>query len=192
MQSYGRSAQDYSRAAPRQNYAYTRPALPSQQNYGYRPQTYPNRAQTYANRGYENRPQSYSYSYGYTGRSNYGYTGPQSYATRPSFAYSNPGGTYRAQQPDYSRGLSSRGYSNRSYENYGNTAARNERSGGFHLFGGGQSRSFSSQRAPSYSYKAPKSFGGGRQSFGGGHQSFGGGHMSAPKMSHSGGGGHRR
>ena len=192
VQSYGRSAQDYSRAAPRQNYAYTRPALPSQQNYGYRPQTYPNRAQTYANRGYENRPQSYSYSYGYTGRSNYGYTGPQSYATRPSFAYSNPGGTYRAQQPDYSRGLSSRGYSNRSYENYGNTAARNERSGGFHLFGGGQSRSFSSQRAPSYSYKAPKSFGGGRQSFGGGHQSFGGGHMSAPKMSHSGGGGHRR
>jgi hypothetical protein len=70
--------------------------------------------------------------------------------------------------------------------------ARNEHSGGFHLFGGGQPKSFSSPRAPSYSYKAPKSFGGGHQSYGGGHQSFGGGHMSAPKASHSGGGGGNR
>ena len=168
---YDRSGQGYSRSAP-------------QQNYGYRPQTYPNRAQTYMNRGYDNRPQTYSNPgsrYGYTGRSNYGYTGPQSYATRPSFAYSNPGGPYRAPQQNYPRG-----YSSRSYENYGNSMARNERSGGFHPFGGGQPRSFSSPRAPSYSYKAPKSFGGGRQNFGGG------GHEKAPKMSHSGGGNHRR
>ncbi len=169
-----RSPQGYSRTAP-------------QQNYGYRPQTYPNREPTYMNRGYETRPQSYSslgYRYGYTGRSNYGYTGPQTYTTRPSFATSNPSRSYRAPQPDYSRGSSSR-----SYQNYGSSAARNERPGGFHLFGGGQPRSFSSQRAPSYSYKAPKGFGGGRQNFGGGHQSFGGGHMSAPKMSRSSGGG---
>jgi hypothetical protein len=176
---FDRSPQGYSRTTP-------------QQNYGYRPQTYPNREQTYMNRGFETRPQSYSnpgYRYGYTGRTSYGYTGPQTYNTRPSFATSNPSRSYRAPQPDYSRG-----YSNRSYENYGNSMARNERSGGFHLFGGGQPRSFSNQRAPSYSYKAPKSFGGGRQNFGGGHQSFGGGHMSAPKMSHSSGGGgkHRR
>jgi Protein of unknown function (DUF3300) len=165
-----RPAQDYSRTAP-------------QQNYGYRPQTYPNRAQTYRNPGYESRPQSYSNpgaSYGYTGRSNYGYNGPQNYAARPNYAYSNPSGSYRAPQQDYSRG-----YSNRSYENYGNMTARNERPGGFHPFGGGASKAFSSERAPKYSYKAPKSFGGGRQSFGGGH-------MSAPKMSHSSGGGHRR
>jgi hypothetical protein len=176
-QSYNRSAQDYSRTAP-------------QQNYGYGPQTYPNRSQTYMNRGYETRPQSYNnpgYSYGYTGRSNYGYTGPQTYATRPSFAYSSPSRSYRAPQQDYSRG-----YSNRSYENYGNSMARNERSGGFHLFGGGTPKGFSSSRAPSYSYKAPKSFGGGHQSFGGGHQSFGGGHTGAPKMSHSSGGGNHR
>lgn len=184
-ESYSLSAQDYARTEPRQNYGYTRPALPSQQaynrmpeqNYGYRPQTYPNRAQTYMNRGYEAGPQSYSNPgarYGYTGRFNYGYNGPQNYAARPGFTYSNPSQAYRAPQ-NYSRG-----YSSRSYENYGNTVARNARSGGFHPFGGGEPRSFS-ERAPKYSYKAPKSFGGG-------HQSFGGGHEKAPKMSHSGGG----
>src|ERR1700677_2794588 len=87
------------------------------------------------------------------------------WAARPSPAYSN---SYRAPQPDYSRG-----YSNRSYENYGNMLARNERSGGFRPFSGGQPKSYSSQRAPSYSYKAPKNFGGG-------HQNFGGGHISTP------------
>jgi hypothetical protein len=166
---YDRSGQDYSHTAPRQNY-------------GYRPQTYPNRAQSYTNPGYSNRLPSYSNPgsrYGYTGRTNYGYTGPQTYATRPSFATSNPPGAYRGPQQDYSRG-----YSSRSYENYGNTMARNERSGGFHSFGGGTPKGFS-ERAPKYSYKAPKSFGGG-------HQSFGGGHEKAPKMSHSGGGSHRR
>ena len=189
-QSYSRSAQDYSRAAPRQNYAYTRPALPSRQNsdrmpqpnYGYRPQTYPNRAQSYTNPGYSNRLPSYSNPgsrYGYAGRSNYGYAGPQAYATRPNYGYSNPSGSYRAPQQDYSRG-----YSSRTYENYGNTMARNERSGGFRPFGGGTPKGFT-ERAPKYSYKAPKSFGGG-------HQSFGGGHEKAPKMSHSGGGNHRR
>jgi hypothetical protein len=181
---------------------YERVAPP--QNYGYRPQTYPNRAPAYTNPGYSSRPQSYSnpgYRYGYTGQTTNSYPGngysrnsysaPQAYATRPGFTYSNPSGSYRAPQSN-----NSRGFSNRSYENYGNTMARNEHSGGFHLFGGGQPKSFGSQRAPSYSYKAPKSFGGGHQSFGGGHQSFGGGHQSfggghekAPKMSHSGGGG---
>jgi hypothetical protein len=187
---------DSGRTGPQQNYRTTRPALPSQQpynrtpqqNYGYRPQTYPNRAQTYSNRGYETRPQGYSnpgYNYGYTGRSNYGYTGPRNYASRPGFSYSSPSPAYRAPayrapQQDYSRG-----YSNRSYQNYGSTMAHNERSSGFHLFGGGASRSYS-ERAPKYSYQAPKNFGGG-------HSSFGGGHMSAPRMSHSsGGGGNRR
>jgi hypothetical protein len=185
-QSYVRPGQGFSEPG-RLDYSNRAP----QQNYGYRPQTYPNRAPTYANPSYANpsysyRSQSYGYpgaNYGYTGRSNYGYTGygykgPQNYAARPSPAYSN---SYRAPQQD-----NSRGYSNRSYENYGNTMARNERSGGFRPFSGGQPKSYSSQRAPSYSYKAPKNFGGG-------HQNFGGGHMSAPKMSHSsGGGGHRR
>jgi hypothetical protein len=190
-QSYVRPAQGFPEPG-RLNYSDRTP----QQNYGYRPQnypnqTYPNRAPTYANPTYANpsysaRPQNYGNqtygnpgaNYGYTGRSNYGYNGPQNYASRPSPAYSN---SYRAPQPE-----NSRGYSNRSYENYGNTVARNERSGGFHLFSGGQSKSYNSERAPKYSYKAPKNFGGG-------HQNFGGGHMSAPKMGHSsGGGGSRR
>ncbi len=204
-QSYSRSAQDYSRAAPRRDYAYTRPALPSrqnddrmpQQNDGYRQQTYPNRAQTYMNRGYDNRPQSYSnpgYSYGYPGRSNYGYTGPQNYAARPGFNYSSPSPSYRAPayrsaEPGYSRGHSQPDYSSRSYQSYGNIA-RNERPGGFHLFGGGAQRSYNSERAPKYSYKAPKGFGGGHQSFGGGREKAP--KMSQPKMSHGGGGGRRR
>jgi len=179
-QSYVRPAQGFPEPG-RLNYSNRTP----QQNYGYRPQTYqnqayPNRAPAYANPSYSTRPQSYNYpgaNYGSTGRSNYGYNGPQNYAARPSPAYSN---SYRTPQQDYSRG-----YSNRSYQNYGNTIARNERSGGFHFFGSGQPKSYSSQRAPSYSYKAPKNFGGG-------HQNFGGGHMSAPRMSHSSGGGNHR
>jgi len=206
VESYVRPAQgfpepgrlDYSnrtapqnRIAPQPGYGYTRPAPPSnydrpaenyarvtpQQNYGYRPQTYPNRAQTYRSPTYDSRPQGYSY--GYTGRSNYGYTGPQTYAARPNFAYSNPA-PYRAAQPDYSRQ-----YSSRSYENYGNSMARNDRSGGFRPFGGGEPKGFS-ERAPKFSYKAPKSFGG----FGGGHEKAP--KMSAPKMGHSSGGGRRR
>jgi hypothetical protein len=214
----------YNRGNQQPSYGTTRPAMPgqqtynrpAQQNYGYRPQTYPNRTPAYTNPGYSSRPQNYSnpgYRYGYTGQttntypgngySRNSYSAPQAYATRPGFAYSNPSSSYRAAP----QSNNSRGFSNRSYENYGNSTAQNQHSGGFHLFGGGQSRSFSSQRAPSYSYQAPKnfggghqsfggghqSFGGGHQSFGGGHQSFGGGHMSAPKASHSsGGGGNRR
>ena len=188
------SNRDYSnRGSQQPGNNYTRPAMPGQQmynrapqqNYGYRPQTYtnqtyPNRAQSYTNPGYR---------YGYTGPatnpysgngySRNSYSGPQTYTARPGFTYANPSQSYHAPQ------------SNRSYQNYGNTMARNERSGGF-----------SSQRAPSYSYRAPSNFGGGHQNFGGGHQSFGGshqsfggGHQSAPKMSHSGaggGGGRRR
>ena len=188
---------------------YTRPETPGQQmynrgpqqNYGYRPQTYtnqtyPNRAQTYTNPGNSSRPQNYGsqsygnpgYRFGYTGpatnpysgngssRNSYSrnsYSAPQTYAARPGFSYANPSQSYRAPQTNNSRG--------------------------FQPSGGGQSRSFGSGRAPSYSYQAPRSFGGGgqsggggRQSFGGGgggHQSSGGGHQSAPSMSHSSGGG---
>jgi hypothetical protein len=198
-QSYVRPAQgfpepgrlDYSnrgysnRGSQQPGNGYTRPAMPGQQmynrpgqqpyervapqqNYGYRPQTYPNRPQMYTNPGYAGRPQSYSnpgYANGYTGRSNYGASAPQAYSSRPGFAYSNPSNSYRAPQASNSRG--------------------------FQPFGGGQSRSFGSGRAPSYSNNAPRSFGGGRQSFGGGHQSFGGGHQSFGGGHQSFGGGHQ-
>jgi len=199
-QSYVRPAQgfpepgrlDYSnrgysnRGSQQPGNGYARPAMPGQQmvsrpgqqpyerfapqqNYGYRPQTYPNRTQMYTNPGYSGRPQSYSnpgYANGYTGRSNYGASAPQAYSSRPGFAYSNPSNSYRAPQTNNSRG--------------------------FQPFGGGQSRSFGSGRAPSYSNNAPRSFGGGRQSFGGGGQSFGGGgHQSFGGGRQSFGGGHQ-
>jgi len=169
---------DYSnRMSPQRNNSYTRPTMPA-------PQMYNRMPQRYSNPGYNN---------GYNGRSNYGYNGPQDYSTRPAYRYSSPTPAYRFTQPGYSRAYSQPGPS-RAYENY-NNMARSDHSGGFHLFGGGASRSYS-QRAPSYSYKAPKNFGGGHMNFGGGHMNFGGGHassggghMSAPHMSHFGGGG---
>jgi hypothetical protein len=197
-QSYTRPAEPY-RADPRPgnygnrgyqqpSYGYTRPALPAQnydrtapqsyarvapqQNYGYRPQTYSNRPQAYAGQSYASRPQTFSnpsYGYGYSNRAYSGdaYSG-QAYAARPNYGYSNPYQSYRAPQSN-----SSRGYSGRSYEGYGNSIARNGRSGGFHPFGGGKEpRGFSGGHAPKYN--APKN--------------FGGGHEKAPKMSHSGGG----
>jgi hypothetical protein len=198
-QSYVRPAQgfpepgrlDYSnrgysnRGSQQPGNGYARPAMPGQQMYnrpgqqpyqrvapqqnnGYRPQTDPNRTQMYTNPGYSGRPQSYSnpgYANGDTGRSNYGASAPQAYSSRPGFAYSNPSNSYRAPQTNNSRG--------------------------FQPFSGGQSRSFGSGRAPSYSNNAPRSFGGGRQSFGGGGQSFGGGRQSFGGGGQSFGGGHQ-
>ncbi|MGA9062874.1 MAG: DUF3300 domain-containing protein [Terracidiphilus sp.] len=188
---YQQPARGYNRPALPTQQAFDRPGQPSysrvapQQNYGYRPQTYPNRAQTYAS-----PPQTFSnprYGYGYANRSasNYtrnAYSGQQVYTTRPGFSYANPYSTYHAPQSN-----ASRAFSGRPYDGYGSSMARNEHSGGFHLFGhseepkgfsGGRHESLGSERAPKYSYKAPKS-----------HGSFGGGHEKAPKMGHSGGGG---
>jgi hypothetical protein len=202
---------------PAQN-TYTHPAAPGEQAYNraatqpaysYRPQTYPNRQQTYSNPGYgssyaphaqtyPDRSQTYASrgqtfstpgygsGYGNAPRSTYGYSGP-SYGARPNYAYAAPAPSYRAPQSNDSRGFSG-GYSYGGNP-YGGSMAKNDHSGGFHLFGGGNSapKGFSGGRAPSYSYKSPKNSGG----FGGGHapKSFGGGHQSAPKASHGGGGG---
>jgi hypothetical protein len=157
-------AQTYDRSAPQQ-YARTAPQL----NYGYRPQTYPNRPQAYASPGYASRPQRFSNpAYGYSGRAYSGnlYSG-QGYTARPNDAYSNPYQSYRAPQSN------SRAFSGRS-KGYGN-----DRSGGFHPFGGrSEPKGFSSRHEPKFSYKAPKGFGGGHEKA-----------PKAPKMGHSGGGG---
>ena len=177
-QEYSRpSQQPYARAA-------------TEPGFSYRSQMYPNRAQTYASRP----QQSFSdprYGSAYVSRSTNAYSG-QSYGARPGFAYASPYSNPRASQ-SYSQPYSSHSFSNRSYQGYGNSFAGNEhRSGGFHLFGhSSQPRGFSGgERAPKFSYKAPKGFSGGHSShsFGGGHSShsFGGGHSS----SHSGGGHH--
>jgi hypothetical protein len=170
-----------------ENPGYTRPAIPGEQaynrgydhagaqpanayrpqqsyanpGYAYRPQTYPNRPQNYASRPSAPTFGTPSYAYNHSAPA-YG----QTYASRPGNGYANPGSSYRAPQFD------SRAYSSRSYQPYGNTFARNE-SGGFHGLGG--------EKTPKY--KAPKGYG---------HESFG--HEKAPKapkMSHSGGGGHK-
>jgi hypothetical protein len=118
------------------------------------------------------RPQSYARSGGY---------GSGFYASQPR-VYANPQQTWRAPASTYQRNdFAQRSYVARSYGNhpsysggrgYGEFAPKQERTDGFHLFGGSHGeRSFhSSYKAPKMP-KAPKMSGGGHH--GGGH---GGGH----------------
>jgi len=143
---------NYARPAP-QNYAYNRSQL--QGNMSVRPQ------QSYARPGYA------SGFYGGAG---------QGYANRPGSVYASPQQNWRSAAPAQQRG----GFAQRSYaapagRGFMQSPGRQERSGGFHLFGGG--------------HGAAKSYGGGHASggFGGGRHSGGGGHSGG----HSGGGHHR-
>jgi Protein of unknown function (DUF3300) len=140
------------------------------------------------------------------GRQGYGSVYGQAhnnYASRPGMAFAAPSQAYRAPQNTYERGFNDRGYG-------GTQSWNQQRSGGFHLFGGGHnSEGFGGNAPKAYAYngghsewggssgwKAPKMpseshFGGGH-SFGGGHLSSGG-HFSSGGHSgggHSGGGGH--
>jgi hypothetical protein len=161
-----------------------RPALPAQQAYNrmppasVRPQGYAGRPQAYAG-GVETRGNP---GYGYGNQSRPG----QSYAARPGGGYASAYQSYRApsygaqsyREPSYRapEARSSRGFSGRSNDAYGESYARNEHSGGFHLFGHGhESNGFNGGRAP-------------KNSYGGGHAPKGFGHEKAPKASHSGGG----
>jgi len=174
---------------------FTAPARPQSfapraQEYGARPQQFAERQQPYAQRRqYDARDYNGAGMYGRSPNAyNYGERGAQGYGARPGMAYSSP---YRApayQAPAYRAPQfeSPRGYSSRPGQSYGNgfaggnafgggnSFARNEKSGGFHLFGGGHNSSGSSYRAP--------------KNYGGGHESRGFGHESAPRMSHGGGG----
>jgi hypothetical protein len=171
--AYERPANGYSGTARNDGYARgygsTHPEVPGQQMaYNRAPQQLA-RPQTYAT-----RPQAYAGGEGYS----YVNRPAQNYASRPSAPYASPYSTYRSpsyQEPNFN---SSRAYQGR--EGY-NDFARNERSGGSHLFGGSHESGFDSGRAPKSfhgeSFHAPKSSG-----------SFG--HEKAPKESHSGGHGH--
>jgi hypothetical protein len=174
----------WNRGEPRPAFGTTHPAYPAQQAYNRTPFTAPARPQSYAPRQqtYAARPPIESRSYdgaGVYGRSpnayNYANRPAQNYAERPGTAYASPyrapayqAPAYRAQQYE-----SPRAYSSRPSESNGNAFARNEKSGGFHLFGGGRDSGGSS-------YHAPKNYGGG-------HESHSFGHEKAPKMSHGGG-----
>jgi hypothetical protein len=181
------------RGEPHPAFGTTHPAYPAQQAYSRAPFTAPARPQSFAPRAqaYAARPPIETRNYegaGIYGRSpnayNYANRPAQSYAERPGTAYSSP---YRApayQAPAYRAPQyeSPRAYSSRPGEQYGNAFARNEKPGGFHMFGGGRDSGGSS-------YHAPKNYGGG-------HESHSFGHEKAPKMSHGGGGhsggGHHR
>ena len=179
---------------------YTHPQVPGQQAYNRVPRQFARPPAA----NYAARPQDY-------GRSGEGYTRPgygygyanrpaQSYGARPGMAYASPYQGYRSpsygqpafrepvyRQPSYRAPEfnSSRAYAGRGNEAYGGPSARSERSGGFHLFGGGrQSRGFDGGHAP-------RSFSGGHFS-GGGHAPRSFGHERAPKESHSSGHGHFR
>ncbi|MFZ0302949.1 MAG: DUF3300 domain-containing protein [Terracidiphilus sp.] len=181
----------WNRGEPRPVFGTTHPAWSAQQGYSRAPFTAPGRPQAYAPRpqNYAARPQPYAERQQYNQRSYYGngaygrspnaynYDRPaQSYAERPGMAYSNPyrAPAYRAPENRAPKYESPRAYASRPSESYGNAFARNEKPGGFHMFGGGRDSNRSS-------YHAPKNF------YGGGHESHSFGHEKAPKMPHGGG-----
>jgi hypothetical protein len=187
---------DYARAG-----GYTHAQAPNQQAYNRAPQqNYAQRPQGYA--GQQNYAQRQAYpgaeNYARGGGYGYGNRPAENYASRPGMGYPNAYPGYRApayqspaahepafRQPAYRAPEMNapRAFAGRNENAYGDFA-RNERSGGYRPFGGGE--------------REPKSFR--EEGFGGGHAprgfSGGGGHAPrAPRESHGGGGGghgHRR
>jgi Protein of unknown function (DUF3300) len=137
---------------------YVRPAMPRQQAYN-RPEPQIGRTQPYASRPEPYRSQSDLYGRSVYG-SGYANRPMQNYAARPGAAYGSPYQTYRAPSENYARGNE---YSRGAYGGYGNSYPKEQRSGGFHLFGRGhESDNFGQARAPksfSNSYRAPRSYG---------------------------------
>lgn len=154
---------------------------PSREQNG-REQAYSRGSESFTNRpqAYVPRPQNYGNAYGRPGYgSGFGSEPRSTYQPRigGGMTYANPG--YRAPQNGYRPGNT---YQNayrgatepRSYGGYSDHFGGQQRSGGFHLFGGGHN----SEQPKAYSY-------------GGGHSGWGGGSSyKAPKESHSFGGGH--
>ncbi|MGD0914135.1 MAG: DUF3300 domain-containing protein [Terracidiphilus sp.] len=177
----------WNRGEPRSAFGTTHPAYPGQQAYNRTPYAATARPQAYADRPqYDARNYAGNGAYGRSANAyNYASRPAQSYAERPGMAYSSPYRTPAFQAPANRapQYQSSRGYSSRPGGSYGNAFARNERSSGSNMFGGGRE----SERS---SYKAPKNYGGGHESHSfGGHP--GGGHESHGGSGHS-SGGHRR
>jgi hypothetical protein len=168
------------------------------------------------NRGFSQRPQAYrpappqQMAFGNRqeqwNRSGYSFAPHENYISRPGMAFASPSQPYRAPQSAFQRSPDHRGY-----QSYGNSQSwQQPRSGGSHLFGGGQNGSgYGGNQARTYSFnggghsgwggssggwKAPRApstphFGGGN-SFGGGAHSFSGGHSFGGGGGRSGGGSH--
>ena len=113
---------------------------------------------------------------------------------RSAQTYASPQQAWRAAQPrnDFAQHTYSppRAYGGSTYGGtYGNRAfaePRQEKSGGFHLFGGGHNseKAYGGYKAPSY--KSPKGYGGGsgfkEHSHGSSHSSGGGHHGGGHKL----------
>jgi hypothetical protein len=167
--------------------SYARPALPQ---YAYnRPQPQPVRPQ----------PQSYGRTNGYGFNS----MAPQGYAARQAAPYDNSREAWRAPASTYQRNeFAQRSYAEpRSYSGdrgYTQAYAKEQKSGGFHMFGGnhGEENYHSSYKEPKFKAprefkapKAPKMSGGGNHGGGnhGGGNHSGGGHGGGGLFGH----GHR-
>ena len=160
----------YVRPALPQQFAYSRPENRTGNSFAQRPQAImPARPQPSITQRY-NAPQSYarpSYGSGFFGGGN-----------RPGGFSSPSQQNWRApQRGSFGQQSFSPPHSSFFGRNNSGSSYKPERSGGFHLFGGGHSSSHSFS-APHFSApKAPKSFGGGHGGGGGGHSSgHGSGH----------------
>ncbi|MGB6191371.1 MAG: DUF3300 domain-containing protein [Terracidiphilus sp.] len=205
-----RTQEGFNRGFPSRNQIYGRPSAPTQQAFAARPQQFG--GQQFQHEQFNSRGQFNGQHFN-SGASAF----PRdNHISRPGMAFSgSTSQNYRA--PQHSVPRSPLGNNDRDYsgsDGYGGSNAfrggnqtwsqPQQRSGGFHLFGGGHnnSGSFGGGRAPqSYSYnggghsgwgnpgggwKAPRAP---HENFGGGgHSSFSGGHSSGG--SHSSGGGH--
>jgi uncharacterized membrane protein YgcG len=197
QQGYNRAANGYAQGNGYGTSGFTRPPLRTPENYAYNHQVEaPNRA--YA--GSYVRPAVRDYTYhpqqqlsqparqqSYVRPGGYGNgfysNSQQAYAARPATPYAGQQQAYRAPASSYQRNnYTQRSYADRSYANqgsysggrgYAESYAKQEKSGGSHMFGGGHG-----EESPHYSYKAPrmpKAPKAPRMS-GGGHRSGGGGH----------------
>jgi hypothetical protein len=158
---------------------FTRPPVRTQENYAYNhPVEAPNRAygSSYV------RPAVRDYTYNRPQQQLAQPTRPQAYAARPSAPFAGQQQVYRAPASSYQRNdYGQRSYADRSYANQGSYSggrgyeeayARQEKSGGSHMFGGGHG-----EESQHYSYKAPKMPKAPKEpKMSGGHHSGGGGH----------------
>jgi hypothetical protein len=141
---------------------------PAFQDYGY------NRAQQRTQPEMANRQQQAYARPGYGSSFNTGAGQTYGYGRQQGSVYGAPQQSWRSQaMPSQRGGFEQRSYAAPSSRAFMQSAPRQERSGGFHLFGGGHG----SERSYGGG-KAPKSYGGGSHGGGGGHSSghSGGGH----------------
>jgi hypothetical protein len=179
---------------PQQGYAANRPTMGSEyaagstRGYPARPENYVRPAfQDYAySRAQQRTPaemparQQQAYARPGDGSSLYGGGGQAyGYGRQQGSNYGVPQQSWRAPaMPSQRGGFEQRSYAVPSSRGFMQSAPKQERSGGFHMFGGGRS--------------SEHSFGGGKppKSYGGGGHGGGGGHSSSHSSSHSGGGHH--